>query len=60
MREHREGKDGHQSEGRRVPRRRRASNENLPRRKNQERVSGRKSSTGRSAESWFHFKSGQT
>ena len=38
-----------------------ASKENLPRRSRtkQERVSGRKSSPGRSAESWFHFKSGQ-
>ena len=29
-------------------------------RRKHERVSGRKSSPGRSAESWFHFKSGQT
>ena len=34
----------------------------LPRRgrRKHERVSGRKSSPGRSAESWFHSKSGQT
>ena len=40
----------------------RASKKRLPRtsRRKHERVSGRKSSPGRSAESWFHFKSGQT
>ena len=40
----------------------RASNKSLPRtsRRKHERVSGRKSSPGRSAESWFHSKSGQT
>ena len=41
---------------------RRASKKSLPRRsrRKHERVSERKSSPGRSAESWFHFKSGQT
>ena len=46
-----------------IPRRRgRASNKSLPRtsRREHERVNGRKSSPGRSAESWFHPKSGQT
>ena len=56
------GKDGLHSEERQVPRRRRrASNENLPRsRRKHERVSGCKSSPGRSGKSWFHSKSGQT
>ena len=46
-----------------IPRRTgRASNKSLPRRgrRKHERVSGRKSSPGRSAESWFHSKSGQS
>ena len=46
-----------------IPRRTgRASNKSLPRtsRRKHERVSGRKSSPGRFAESWFHSKSGQT
>ena len=40
----------------------RASKKSLPRRsrRKHERVSGRKSSPGRSAKSWFHSKSGQT
>ena len=40
----------------------RASKKNLPKRsrRKHERVSGRKSSPGRSAESWFYSKSGQT
>ena len=40
----------------------RASKKSLPRtsRRKHEPVSGRKSSPGRSAESWFHSKSGQT
>ena len=44
---------------RRIPR---ASKKTFPRRsrRKHERVSGRKSSPGRFAESWFHFKSGQT
>ena len=57
------GKGGLYSESRQVPRRRgRASKKSLPRRsrRKHERVSGRKSSTGRFAESWFHFMSGQT
>ena len=51
------GKDGLHREGRQMPRRTgRASNKSLPRtsRRKHERVSGRKSSPGRSAESWFH------
>ena len=51
------GKDGLHCEGRKIPRRTgRASNKSLPRtsRRKHERVSGRKSSPGRSAESWFH------
>ena len=41
---------------------REASKKSLPRRgrRKHERVSRRKSSSGRSAESWFHSKSGQT
>ena len=57
------GKGGHHREGRQIPRRtERASKKSLPRtsRRKHERVSGRKSSPGRSAESWFHSKSGQT
>ena len=45
-------------EGRKIPRSTgRASNKSLPRtsRTKHERVSGRKSSPGRSAKSWFHF-----
>ena len=57
------GKSELHSEGKQVSRRKgRASNKSLPRRgeRKHERVSGRKSSPGRSAESWFHSKSGQT
>ena len=47
-------KGGLHDEGRQIPRRRgRASKKSLPRRKH-ERMSGRKSSPGQSAESWFH------
>ena len=62
-REHGEKKDGLHSEGTQIPRRTgRASNESLPRtsRRKHERMIGRKSSSGRSAESWFHSKSSQT
>ena len=40
----------------------RESKKSLPRRgrRSHEQVSGRKSSPGQSAESWFHSKSGQT
>ena len=51
------GKGGLHREGRQIPRRKgRASKNSLPRtsRRKHERVSGRKSSPGRSAESWFH------
>ena len=51
------GKGGLDRERRQIPRRTgRASNKSLPRtsRRKHERVSGRKSSPGRSAESWFH------
>ena len=51
------GKGGLDREGRQIPRRKgRASNKSLPRtsRRKQERMSGRKSSPRRSAESWFH------
>ena len=57
------GKGGLYSERRQVPSRRaRASKESLPRgkRRMHEQVSGRKSSPGRSAESWFHSKSDET
>ena len=57
------GKSGLHHEERQIQRRKgRASSKSLPRtsRRKQERVSGRKSSPGRSAESWFHSKSGQT
>ena len=57
------GKGGLDCEGRQISRRTgRASEKSLPRtsRRKHERVSGRKSSPGRSAESWFHSKSGQT
>ena len=57
------GKSGLHSEGRQIQwSRRRARKKSVPRRsrKRHERVSGRKSSPGRSAESWFHSKSGQT
>ena len=56
-------KGGLHSEERQVPRRRGwASKEKLPResRERHQRVSGRKSSPSRSAESWFHSKSDQT
>ena len=56
-------KGGLHSEVRQIPRRKgRASKKSLPRRsrRKHEWVSGRKSSFGRSAESWFHSKSGQT
>ena len=56
-------KGGLHREGRQIPRRKeRASKKSLPRtsRRKHERVSGRKSSPGQSAESWFHSKSGQT
>ena len=56
-------KGGLPSEQRQTPRRKgRASNKSLPRRgqRKHERVSGRKNSPGRFAESWFHPKSGQT
>ena len=57
------GKGGLHRERTQIPRRTgRASNKSLPKtsRSKHERVSGRKSSPGRSAESWFHSKSGQT
>ena len=57
------GKGGLHGEQRQVPRRRgKANKESFPRtsRRKHERVSGRKSSPGRSAESWFHSESGQT
>ena len=57
------GKGGLHGERRQIPRRKgRASKKSLPRtsRRKHERVSGRKSSPGRSAVSWFHSKSGQT
>ena len=55
------GKGGHHSEGRRVPRRKgRASMISRRCRRKHERVSGRKSSPGRSADSWFHSEFGQT
>ena len=56
------GKGGLHRERGQIPRRTgRASKESLPRasRRKHERVSGRKSSPERSAESWFHSKSGQ-
>ena len=56
-------KGGLDREGRQAPRRTgRASKKSLPMesRRKHERVSGCKSSPGRSAESWFHSKSGQT
>ena len=51
------GKGGPHGERRQIPRRKgRASKKSLPRRsrRKHEGVSGRKSSPGRSAESWFH------
>ena len=57
------GKGGLHRERRQIPRRKgRASKKSLPRtsRRKHKRVSGRKSSPGQSAESWFHSKSGQT
>ena len=56
------GKGGLHHEREQISRRKgRASNKSLPRtsRRRHERVSGRKSSPGRSAECWFHSKSGQ-
>ena len=55
-------KGGLYGERRKIPRRKgRASKKSLlmRSRRKHERVSGRKSSSGRSAESWFHSKSGQ-
>ena len=57
------GEGGLYSEGRQITRRiGRASKKSLFRRsrRKHERVSGRKSSPGRSAKSWFHSMSGQT
>ena len=57
------GKGRLHGERRQIPRRKgRASKKSLSKRsrRKHERVSGRKNSPGRSAESWFHSKSGQT
>ena len=57
------GKGGFHGERGQIPRRKaRASKKSLPKRsrRKHERVSGRKSSPVRFAESWFHSKSGQT
>ena len=57
------GKGGLHGECRQIPRRKwRPSKKSLSRRSSMkhERVSGCKSAPGRSAESWFHSKSGQT
>ena len=56
------GKSGLHSEEKQVPRRKgRAGKKSLLRsRRNHERMSGCKSSPGRSAESWFHSMSDQT
>ena len=57
------GKGGLHSEGRQIPKRKRRScKKSLPRRsrRKHEQVSGCKSSPGRSAESWFHSKFGQS
>ena len=57
------GKSGFHDEQTQIPRRKeRTSKKSISRttRRKHERVSGRKSSPGRSAESWFHSKSGQT
>ena len=57
------GKGELDREGRQMPRgTERASKKSLPRtsRRKHEQVSGCKSSPGRSADSWFHSKSGQT
>ena len=57
------GKGGIHSEGRQISMTRQmASKKSLPRRSRRKHkwVSGCKSSPGRSAESWFHSKSGQT
>ena len=57
------GKGGLHGERRQIPRRKgRARKKSLSGRggRKHERVSGHKSSPGRSAESWFYFKSGQT
>ena len=52
----------HRERGKIPGRKRRTSKKSLPKRtrRKHEWVSGRKSSQGRSAESWFHSKSGQT
>ena len=57
------GKGGLQGERRQIPRRKgRARKKSLPRtsRRKHERVSGRKSSPGQPAQSWFYLTSGQT
>ena len=57
------GKGGLHGEGRQIPRKKeRTSKKSLPRRsrRKHERVSGHKSSSGRSTEFWPHSKSGQT
>ena len=57
------GNSGLHREGRKTPRKKgRESKKSLLKRgrRKHERVSGRKSSPGRSVESWFHSKSGQT
>ena len=58
------GKGGLHREGRQISRRKGGARKkkSIPRtsRRKHERVSGHKSSPGRSAESWFHSKSGQT
>ena len=59
----RKGKGGLHRKRRQVPKRKgRASKKGLLRgiRRKHERVNGRKSCPGRSAESWFHSESGQT
>ena len=55
------GKGGLHRERRQIPRRTGWASKSLPRtnRRKRERVSGRKSSPGPSAESWFHSMSGQ-
>ena len=62
-REHGEERTDSTMKAKQIPRRKgRASNKSLPRtsRRKHERESGRKSSSERFAESWFHSKSGQT
>ena len=56
------GKEGLHSEKQISRRKGRAGKKSLPRRgrRKHKRVSGRKSSPGQSAESWFHSESGQT